>query len=145
MLIEYKFDEDLNCLLIHVIGQLEHGPFATFTDDVIRMTDLGPTHKRLTDLRQALAPASSDVVYAIAEQTRRLDAYYPDVRAGLVTDADLLYGMVRMYIVRRDPDSMHVNLFRDIAAAMHWLELPEAVSDPFAPDYWNRQPALRIE
>jgi hypothetical protein len=63
MQIEYKFDNDLNCLLMRFTGELTPKPINDLIAAIKNMPGLGSGHLRLTDVRQATAPEATAQVY----------------------------------------------------------------------------------
>jgi hypothetical protein len=81
----------------------------------------------------------------IADEINKLDQMIPPSRTAVVTGSDVMYGMSRIFVVRRDPDDRFIRICRSVNEAIQWLQLPHSVDDPFAPDYWNRRPVTLIE
>jgi hypothetical protein len=147
MPIEYKFDENLNCLLARFIGEVSQDAFEAYMAGLRKLPGLRAEHLRLTDLRPGTVRDAlpTERVYGMADKVNKLDEEFPARRTALVADTDLMYGLAHIFLVRRDPNDAFIRLCRTMDEAVAWLELPPAVGDPFAPDYWDRQPTLRIE
>jgi hypothetical protein len=147
MPIEYKFDGTLNCLLTRFVGEVSQDAFDAYMVELRTLPGLHSEHLRLTDLRPGTVRDTlpTDRIYGMADKVNKLDEDFPARRTAIVADADLLYGLARIFLVRRDPDDEFIRLCRDIGEAVVWLGLPAAVGDPFAPAYWDRQPTQRID
>ena len=81
-----------------------------------------PTRELVDLSERAEIPVPTDAVRQMARFLADADANTPGSRVALVAKTDALYGMLRLYQAHREHPSVAMQVFRDRAAALRWLD-----------------------
>ncbi len=81
-----------------------------------------PDMRQLADFRDV---TNFLIDAAAVQQLAVLQPYEPDVRRALLVATDFAYGMSRMYQMLRESPRDQLDVFRDLDAALEWLELAD--------------------
>lgn len=76
----------------------------------------------LVDARGATTSVTADQVRQLVARTHATGRSLPLGPTAIVTDSDHLFGMARMYAILAEPIGAPVEVFRDIDAALAWLD-----------------------
>jgi hypothetical protein len=136
MVIEYRFDTELDCFLIRISGDLTGPEFERFVKGAMALPGIAPDKLRLTDLRGLTSLPPNKEIYRFAHLMNEFDRTFPPKRAGFVAPRDLAFGATRLFASARDVDKENLRSFRTMDEAMRWMEFPETAEDPFGEGEW---------
>lgn len=119
-------DSDLNLAQWQLTGVLDDATFIAQIKAVITHPDYRVGMNSLLDFRQVTELKITSVsVQTIASTVRRdLDSAAVPWRTAIVAPQALAYKFSRIYQILRERSPGQVKVFRDLAAAWAWLDLP---------------------
>ena len=85
----------------------------------------GPRIRMLWDLRDAQFTLSANEIRALAEFAKQ-HSPFSHLRMAFVVAGDLEFGLVRMFEVFREAESVRTAVFRDMQQALGWLAIDAA-------------------
>ena len=121
-----RWDPELRTLFIEVRGSVSDAEFLAFTRGLLERSDLPTGHHELVDLSGLEA---TDVEPTTLRETattfRSHDKTVYESRVAVVATSDIAFGLARMYQSFRGDSTVEFEVFRERAAALAWLRLPE--------------------
>ena len=118
-MIEYEYQSERKFLIVRVSGVVTHEDFSGEG-----FPDVAEGTRELFDLSSATdAQISNAEVRQISDTDRRGPGRI--VQMAILAETDIAFGMARMYQILTDEMSTEVQVFRDRAAAMAWLDLSD--------------------
>ena len=122
MPISYRLDGDLNAIFTSVSGVVTDSDMVAHARRVATDPDILAGSRALVDF------SGVEKVGVTAEGIRRVaeifraNSYAP--KLAFVANADVAYGMSRMFEFQRDDSPAEIRTFRDYDEAKRWLGLP---------------------
>ncbi len=126
MPIQFEILEDLRLRLATASGALEDEGFVKTFESYWRSPQYDKTLNVLYDFRRlSKFEVYTSTVQDLAELSLTVHRDPTGVKTAVVAPVDVVYGVIRMYqaFVDRSPNSFAV--FREMADALEWLEVPE--------------------
>ena len=122
MPIEYWFDADRQLLVTRAAGRMTDSEILGYMRRLTEDTSWPSGADGFVDAREieGFEVTSEAIGLASLVATEREDRFSGS-RWAVVTDLDAVFGMTRMYTIRRDPESYEVGVFRDVPSALAWL------------------------
>lgn len=139
MAIDYRFDEDWNCVLTRVAGSPSSADLQAFVEALEADPRVQPDYLRFSDLRALTVAPDAAVVQTFAKSISRLQESKPSRRSAILASQDIYFGMARVYVGHLERTALDTfGVFRDLREALAWLELPPEAGDPFQAGEWIR-------
>lgn len=126
MSVRDHFDAEHNLLTVVLEGAIEDEDLLKYARRVTEGADIPSGHDELIDLRTAEeARVSSPTLRRVADLFSGSDRTPERTRVAIVAETDVAYGLSRMYQAFRSESPLDLRVFREMADARAWLELPE--------------------
>ena len=120
MPVRYRVDKALKVVFSTAAGQLSEDDLLGHQRRLRADPAFDPGHWQLYDLRDADLSRISPQCIALLAQTT---LFKTGTRRALVVGDDLAFGLARMFAALREGSGEHIRVFRDMGAALTWLEL----------------------
>jgi len=122
MPIAYRIDQDRRLVLTRAWGILADADILDHKEQLAKDPHVRAPMVELSDLRsvERLDVTTEGVKAMVAHDTKNADQVAGH-RLALVVGSDEVFGMARMYGLRRSADGDGVGVFRDVADAEAWL------------------------
>ena len=119
-------DAALNLIIIRCSGTLTNADFIALTERLTQADALACTREicDLRDVEEVLV--SPDELKELAKRWRESGA---PMKIADVTSTDLSYGLARLFQGYRDDATTELRVFRNMAEAEAWLEIPAGQID----------------
>jgi len=125
MPVEHRFDPDLGTLFARGIGRVTDAEMLAYAKQVASDHVLPAGHRQLMDLRRVETfDLTADGLRDVASIFVRLERDPDQARVAIVVEADVGFGIARMYQAFRDESAVPLRVFRDLDEACSWLGLP---------------------
>lgn len=121
MPITYTLDHDQRRMFTRAEGLLTRHELEQHLD--VEAQDHAEEYAELFDARDATTDITADDVRGLVDRARRWQA--SGIKVGptaIVATTDVVYGMARMYAMLAEFLNAPVEVFRDVASAMEWLD-----------------------
>lgn len=124
MPISFYYDPEQNVMFTDATGSVSLDDIMTYYAEVERM-GINPQHSVLADFTKADTNLSYDDVGRMASRRQDLSREAGSMKIAVVANADLVFGIARMYGAMLSDKCFEVNTFRDRAQALQWLGVSE--------------------
>lgn len=129
---QLRIDEAHDCAFIRWQATFMRQEYLDYVRDTAKHPRFKECTKRYHDLRQVVFDVPSSEVHRVARDQAAREDDSAAVKAAILVDSNLGYGVMRMFAALSERPDIHVEVFRDLEAANAWLDLPEDFGDPFA-------------
>ncbi len=120
MSISYRIDLDAGIVVVTVEGVVSDGDSEKHLAALLEDPEYSSEFAILGDARRVEeVRVTSAGIESLMKFTR--DRQFQGRRLGLVATSDVVYGMARMYQIRREDSSYEVAVFREIEEARAWI------------------------
>ena len=128
MPIEHHVHHDLGLVVSTLAGAIDDAMLLGAYRDLYGGSEWRPGFHELVDMRQAdmsgVSAAALRDLSAIVEKS--LGGEVESFRTAILALSDLPFGLARMYGTYADPLTEDVHVFRDVHAALDWLDVAPA-------------------
>ena len=125
MSLRYKIIESKKFVYVTGVGEITNADLFNHLDELSKDARYITPMKKLVDYRQAtpMGPPQKDI-YSFANEMTRLKDVFVGEKCAIVVNDDLSFGTSRVYMAVSEAQEMiQTNVFRDINAALHWLDI----------------------
>jgi hypothetical protein len=126
MPVRQRWDEELRTLFVTLSGPVSDQEFVDFATELVGRNDIPPAHMEFIDLSELKrTDVEATSLREAATTFRGLDTTVFETRVAILATSDVAFGLARMYQSFRGDSTVEFEVFRDRAAALEWLGLPE--------------------
>jgi NAD(P)-dependent dehydrogenase (short-subunit alcohol dehydrogenase family) len=123
--ITHRVDAEHGVVLVTLAGTLDDEELRDAAQRLVADGDRLPGLRELVDAREAdLTQTTSAALRDVAAVFEKGPRPAHGVKIALVANADVAYGLARMYQSLREESGAHFRVFREMSEARSWLQLP---------------------
>ena len=120
MPVQYRIDKALKVVFSTGVGRLSEEDLLGHEGRLCADASFNPRFWQLYDFRDAdVSDISPGCIEILAQST----IFKSGTRAAIVVGSNLAYGLARMFQALREGSRKNIRVFRDMGAALTWLEL----------------------
>lgn len=127
----YRIDGEFGCIFAKWRGVVTLVDNEAFFHDVEGAPDFRSGLNRLHDFRDARFTYSAAEVRNVIRDDTSAGENHGFRKVAMLVSSDLGFGIARMYQTLSNDPNQEFWPFRDLQAALTWLDLPPGLGDPF--------------